>query len=333
MPIDQSGKPPSEAPDANAPRTSGLLRRVTDKKLSEKKSTELIQELHGKKQPSTDEILNKAVKRAMGGGISGGIAMGLNVGALMWLRTTINYQYRYGTTTTEAFRALYNQGGIRRFYRGVGPALIQGPMSRFGDTAANTGTLVLLDSYETTKNLPMYAKTVCASLTAASWRIFLMPIDTMKTIMQVEGKDGISKLGAKFRTHGPKVLYHGALATFTASAVGHYPWFATYNILQEKIPQYDDTLSKLGRNAFIGFCASVTSDCVSNSVRVCKVYKQTNTESISYPEVVKRLVKEGGVIGLMTRGLKTKILANGLQGIMFSVLWKALQPKVDAMIG
>lgn len=50
------------------------------------------------------EILNKAVKRALGGGTAGAIAMGLNVVTLMWLRTTINYQYRNGTGTLESFR-------------------------------------------------------------------------------------------------------------------------------------------------------------------------------------------------------------------------------------
>ncbi len=53
--------------------------------------------------------------------------------------TTMNYQYRYGTNTTTALKTLYAQGGIPRFYRGLGPALIQGPLSRFGDTAANSG--------------------------------------------------------------------------------------------------------------------------------------------------------------------------------------------------
>ena len=57
----------------------------------------------------------------------------------MWLRTTINYQYRYGTTTGQALRTLYKEGGIPRFYRGLLPALVQGPLSRFGDTAANAG--------------------------------------------------------------------------------------------------------------------------------------------------------------------------------------------------
>ena len=43
------------------------------------------------------------------------------------------------------YRILWKQGGIPRFYRGLGPALFQGPLSRFGDTAANTAILALLE--------------------------------------------------------------------------------------------------------------------------------------------------------------------------------------------
>ena len=77
--------------------------------------------------------------------------MTCQVVTLMWLRTTINYQYRYGTTTLDAFKSLYNQGGIFRFYKGVIPALIQAPLSRFGDTAANIGVLTYLETNEKTK--------------------------------------------------------------------------------------------------------------------------------------------------------------------------------------
>lgn len=52
-------------------------------------------------------------------------AMPCQVVSLMWLRTTVNYQYRFGTSTGVALRTLYADGGVRRFYRGVGPALLQ----------------------------------------------------------------------------------------------------------------------------------------------------------------------------------------------------------------
>ena len=44
-------------------------------------------------------IFQKAGKKALGGGLSGAIAGVVQVMTLMWLRTTMNYQYRYGTST------------------------------------------------------------------------------------------------------------------------------------------------------------------------------------------------------------------------------------------
>ena len=273
-------------------------------------------------------VFQKAMRRAGEGGIAGAAAMGINVCALMWIRTTINYQYRYGTSTTVAFKHLYADGGIPRFYRGLIPALIQGPLSRFGDTAANTGVLAGLDAFETTEKLPVGVKTIAASVGAALFRILLMPIYTFKTTMQVEGKDGLPKLLAKLRAKGPTTLFHGSLAAAAATFVGHYPWFFVYNYLSEALPRGTDTLSKLGRSAVIGFCASAISDTCSNSIRVIKVYKQANTEAITYPEALRRVIKEDGVAGLMGRGLQTKIFANGLQGLMFSVLWKLIDEQL-----
>lgn len=71
----------------------------------------------------------------------------------------MNYQYRYGTTTTQATLTLYHDGGWTRYYQGLTAALIQGPVSRFGDTAANVGILALLDSNSFMKKLPALAKT------------------------------------------------------------------------------------------------------------------------------------------------------------------------------
>jgi hypothetical protein len=273
-----------------------------------------------KTQPTFSEVMDKAAKSALRGGTAGAVAMGLNVGALMWMRTTVNYQYRNGTSFPVALRTLYADGGIPRFYRGVLPALIQGPLSRFGDTAANTGMLTLMDSLDATKDMNVAYKTATASMAAAAFRIFLMPVDTVKTTMQVTGK--FSNVVSKVKVEGIPALYHGSLAAASATFVGHYPWFFTYNLLSEKIPKQDDPLKELGRRALLGFCSSAVSDTCSNSIRVVKVYKQSSEEALTYPQVVQRVIKESGIKGLMFRGLETKILANGLQGILFSVMWK-----------
>jgi hypothetical protein len=46
--------------------------------------------------------------------------------------------------------------------------LIQGPLSRFGDTAANTGVLAFLNSNPKTESLPVGVKTLFASAGAAA---------------------------------------------------------------------------------------------------------------------------------------------------------------------
>lgn len=156
----------------------------------------------------------------------------------------------------------------------------------------------------------------------------LSSLNILVSLRQVEGKDGVKKLFAKFKVAGPSTFFQGALAAAAATFVGHYPWFFVYNFLSASLPRYEDTLSKLARSAFIGFCASAVSDTCSNSIRVIKVYKQANTEAVSYPEALRRVLKEDGVAGLLGRGLQTKIIANGLQGLMFSVLWKLIDEKL-----
>ena len=41
-------------------------------------------------------------------------------------------QYRHGMSTREAWKLLYKEGGIPRFYRGLTPALMQGQLCLFG---------------------------------------------------------------------------------------------------------------------------------------------------------------------------------------------------------
>lgn len=57
----------------------------------------------------------------------------------------------------------------------------------------------------------------------------------------MEGKEGLNILKNKIKKSGPRVLYHGALASSSASFVGHYPWFVTFNFLDSIIPKYEIT--------------------------------------------------------------------------------------------
>ena len=44
-----------------------------------------------KPAPTFSEIMNKSAKSAIRGGTAGAVAMGANVAALMWMRTTVSF--------------------------------------------------------------------------------------------------------------------------------------------------------------------------------------------------------------------------------------------------
>ena len=127
---------------------------------------------------SISDIVTNSIKV----GTSGASAAGVQVFTLMWLRTALNYQYKYGGTTLEAIKTLYAQGGIPRLYQGLPFALMQGPLSRFGDTASNSLATILFLSLDPSVSsfVPLPVQTALGSVFAGIWRICLMPIDTTK---------------------------------------------------------------------------------------------------------------------------------------------------------
>jgi len=286
------------------------------------------------KEIEIKEILRESSRKALRGGKSGALAAVVQVLTLMWLRTVMNYQYRYGGSLSSALSHLYNEGGVTRLYQGLPFALVQGPLTRFGDTASNMGMLALLDSIPQTEVLPLFVRTGIGSLTAGAFRILLMPVDTSKTVMQVEGREGLNSLwNSILERQSLSPLYRGSLATAAATTVGHYPWFLTYNFFDEFLPPIsskEDLFLYLLRSAFLGLSASSVSDVCSNSLRVIKTTKQTasvteDKKDISYSEALDLVLKKDGVAGLFGRGLQTRLITNMIQSSFFSILWKYFQ--------
>jgi hypothetical protein len=161
------------------------------------------------KAMTLNQILIKAGKRGLGGGIPGAVAGAVQVLTLMWLRTIINYQCRYGTTFRQAFVTLFNDGGIPRFYRGLSFALVQAPLSRFVSTAANDGVEALLAALDFSSSWGPGRVTVVASIVVGAWRVLLMPIDTCKTVLQVDSVEGFRQLMRRVKAGKISVLYSG----------------------------------------------------------------------------------------------------------------------------
>lgn len=248
----------------------------------------------------------------------------------MWLQTTVSNQYRSGKPTWTALKTLWGQGGIRRLYSGYSATLLHGTFARFGDTAANAGMLTLFDSREDLKDLPVGIKMLGASCVAASWRAFLTPIEHFRMNMQTRGVDkGLGNVKGRVGRLGVRSLYHGSMALGFASVAQHFPWFCTFSWLNANVPMVEDGREglKMVRHGCMGFASSFVSDWTSNFFKIMATIRITSKRKVSYLDAGKRIWEKDGVLGLFTRGLKTRIVSNGCQGLVFAVVWKQLEAR------
>ena len=278
-----------------------------------------------KQAMSLRDVLALAVGKAAKGGFAGMVAGVVQVLAFMWLRTAMNQQYANGGTLKTTLQLLWNEGGVLRFYKGVEFAIFQAPLTRFGDTFTNTAAVVIFGHFRPDATTAVV--TFAGSLMSACFRIAITPVDTLKTTRQVHGDAAFQLLLTKIRSGGVRELFAGWEANFAASWAGIYPWFYTFNYL-------NTAWSAAGwvgpwkhvRNASIGMCATTASDVVSNSLRVLKTIRQTHPDSgLGYIGAGRAVIKQEGVAGLLGRGLKTRLFVNLLQGMVFTVIWRAIQ--------
>lgn len=271
---------------------------------------------------NSTNTLNQAklsTRHAVISGTSGALAGILQVVLLMWLRTTMNFQYAKGGDFFSTLSYLYRNGGIPRLYRGMSFALIQNPAARFGDTAANSGGLFLLNSFYPETGI--LQKIMITTFISSIWRMLLTPIELAKTIFQVHGKDGLKVLRERISISGLFSLWSGAFAIVIANWVGSYPWFVTFNVLQNFLKPAQTPNGKIVRNAFIGLSSSMVSDSCSNGIRVVKTVVQTNVD-FGYLAAAQKIYREGGIRAILFRGLTTRMLSNALQSVLFTVVWK-----------
>eukprot|EP01032_Pedospumella_encystans_P016701 gene16702-19047_t len=202
------------------------------------------------------------------------------------------------------------------------------PITKFGAIAANEGSGVLVASLGLPAVSAEFYATVLGTVLTVVWKVLLMPPETCKTVLQVDGTRGFEKLMLRVTKGNVWTLWQGSAAAILATTASHYPWFYTYNLLDRSLHKTDAMVQVVTRSAFIGFVASAVSDTVSNFLRILKTVKQSTSadglHALSYLQITKNVYAEGGLTALLGRGLGTRIITNGIQSILFTVLWKVL---------
>jgi len=257
------------------------------------------------------ESSHKALKTGATSGI-------IQVSSLLWLRTINNYQYRYGTDISTTFKTLYNSGGVLRFYKGYIPSLIVASNCKFAE----------LNGYYYSKhnNFSEKEQLLFISTISSLTKLSLVPIDTLDVVLQVEGKKGINILKTKIKKNGYNVLYYGATPWILNNFIGTYIWFNVHNYLDFKYKdEYKNGVKFNVKNGLIGLVSSLSSDIVTNPLRILKINKQANSTSISYMSTIKDIHQTKNYSEFFLRGLKTRMIIHGIQNVAFVIIWKNLE--------
>ena len=73
----------------------------------------------------------------------------------------------------------------------------------------------------------------------------------------------------------------------------------------------------------------MTRPMMTRQVRVVKTAKQTSAENISYAGTISKIVAADGLSGLFFRGLGTKLISNGVQAMLFTIVWRYVQELLE----
>ena len=134
---------------------------------------------------------------------SGFLAGGLQTGCLIWLRTINKYQYYHGLPLHTSVKNLYKEENIRRFFRGITPAMLDNSMCRFGDA------YIYSHIKRKYNDFTIFKQSMLIAVLNTPHKISLTPLDTIANNYHVFGKNGKNEIKSKIKKNGAKVLFNG----------------------------------------------------------------------------------------------------------------------------
>lgn len=228
-----------------------------------------------------------------------------------WLKTVIKNQYVYGKSIPVTFNNLFQSKETFRFYRGIIPNIMKALVSRNSD-------ILFHKFYSKNLNSNKEYIAMISGLSSSIVKVGTMPFDTVSNLYQIHGKKAKDIITKQFQKED-YFYYRGTGAYLALTTIGSSAWLYTYSQLSEKELHKNKNVN----NALIGVGSSVISDIVVNPFRILKTYKQSNSDYITYSQIVKRIIKEEqNYIQAYFRGYGLRMGLNAFNSGIFMVLWK-----------
>lgn len=228
----------------------------------------------------------------------------VNTSLFLWLNTITHHQYNHGDSFVKTFRSLYKEGGFPRFYSAFLPTLVNSSSNRFVDYL----------SHELIPTNNLTYKVFVGGLIASCFKTLITPLEGYKVISQRYGNRAHKIIRLNIRKQGLKTMWRGSTDNGLSNYVEHVTWFHTYDTLDKRL----SNMNVLLKSGFLGLTSSFTTDLMSNHLKIVKTMKQTT--NLTYKQIIKDIIRKNGVKGLFVRGLGTKLLTNGFQSLVFSIL-------------
>jgi hypothetical protein len=257
---------------------------------------------------------------------AGSLAAGSVLVGLFPIDVAKTYMQARGATAAATATALLADGAsaatVRRFYRGIGPALSEQMINRF--MLFGVGSVVKRHMPAT---WPEPARDAASGVTAAFAKTAILhPLDTVKCRWQL----GMawSQLAGLYSGFGPASV---------RSSCGMAIWLSSRNHLERTLPDEGRFWSSAGRHFVSGALSSALTDLCTFPFDTLKKTMQADGAAaaetrtpLTLRSVAARLLSEGGVARFY-RGYLARFVMVSVNGALFNSAFVAIKQRLEGV--
>lgn len=189
--------------------------------------------------------------------------------------------------------------GPMGFYRGVLPPLLGvTPMFAVSFWGYDIGKRIV-GAYNGTEaaNFTVGETSTAGFISAVPTTLVAAPFERVKVMMQIQSKEKSSMASVIkdiYKAGGIRSIFKGSVATLARDGPGSALYFATYEIVKEKLSTPGKDLS-LGAITIAGGCAGVSMWLGVFPIDTIKSTQQSSNTNVSIAKVTSNIYKKGGI--------------------------------------